>query len=149
MIIMEHKHAAKLILENIQILEESVKLLEGEITETFISQVETIIENHISPLDDNWSGTFEFIKNGFIAFSPETWLASKPTNNNYKFQDYYARYTLTSESAMLDIPDNHWWISSFIKDDKERMIFTFYPWFDNFKKLKKKRVEDFCGRISS
>ena len=53
---MSNVQAAKLIIENIQLLEQAKIILEGEITEKLLAAVDKVVQEYIDSLDVQWDG---------------------------------------------------------------------------------------------
>ena len=56
---MSNVQAAKLIIENIQLLEQAKIILEGEITEKLLAAVDKVVQEYIDSLDVQWDGYFK------------------------------------------------------------------------------------------
>lgn len=139
---MSNTNAAKLIIENIQLLEQSKKMIEDEIGVKLHEAVDKVIKEHIDSFGE-WEGCYQFLEEGYIAFAPNNWKAKI---SNKFHQNFYARYSLSSESSETDQEGNEWWLSSFLKNDIERIIFDIYPWYDNFKeKVNNKKWREFSS----
>lgn len=137
----EHKLAAKLIIEKIHLLEEAHTLLEDEITPRIFKVIDEILEEFIT--FEKWKGSINFTESDSSEFAPIDWQVNP--NESFKYQDFYARYTLTIEdSHITDVNSSHWWLSCLTKSSKEKMIFTFYPWFANFNISNKKAWKNFA-----
>ena len=50
---MSNVNAAKLIIENIQLLEQARNLLEGELSEKFLNAVDTVIKQSVDNFDED------------------------------------------------------------------------------------------------
>ncbi|OTG75447.1 hypothetical protein B9T26_05540 [Acinetobacter sp. ANC 4169] len=140
---MSNKQAACLIVENIQYLEQAKKLLEGEITENLHNAVDTKIRDYIEGVDNQWSGVFNFYEENNTQFAPESWRAKDGTE--FKHQYFYARYFLGCESDAIGGDGTEWWLSTFLKNDVDHMVFNFYPWIDNYLKCTKKDWKIFAN----
>lgn len=140
---MSNIQAAKLIIENIQYLGQAKILLEGEVTEKLFVALDTIVQEHIDGLKE-WSGVFDLNQSTSLKFAPETWRAKQ--GDDFNFKNFYARYYLDAESSVTSGDSNEWWLSTFLKNDIERVIFSFYPCFDNFKeKVNKTKWSKFAN----
>ena len=135
---MSNVNAAKLIIENIQLLEQSKKLLEDEISVELFEAVDEVIKNY---MDAEWDGYYKFSED-YLAFAPSQW---KVKDSNKFHQNYFARYTLNCENEETNGGYNHWWLSSFLKNDVDRIIFNFYPWQPNFAKCTTKDWKAFAN----
>ena len=139
---MSNVQAAKLIIENIQLLEQAKIILEGEITEKLLAAVDKVVQEYIDSLDVQWDGYFK-LSEDYLVFAASDW---KVKDSNKFIQNFYARYGLGWESGETDGDTNCWWLSSFIKNDVERIIFDFYPCYDNYKeKVNKKKWNEFAN----
>lgn len=135
---MSNVNAVKLIIENIQSLEQARKLLEEEISGKLFEAVDEVVKNY---MDAEWDGYYNFSED-YLAFAPSHW---KVKNSNKFHQNYFARYGLSCENEETDGDYNHWWLSSFLKNDVDRVIFDFYPWQPNFAKCTTKDWKTFAN----
>ncbi|SDY81179.1 hypothetical protein [Acinetobacter kyonggiensis] len=117
---MEHKQAAKLIIENIQLLEQAKILLEGELSQTFFNTVDKVIEQSVGNFDDEIIASCNFHED-------ETWfLSTKWKQEPFSFGDtktwknLYAFYELTNEGC--NERSNDWWLTNFFPNDLGRVI---------------------------
>ncbi|WP_151790323.1 hypothetical protein [Acinetobacter junii] len=127
---MSNIKAVKLIIENIQYLEQAKTLLEEEISYELLVAVDTIVQEHIYGLE-NWDGTFDLNGSCLLQFAPKSWKAKQ--GDEFKYQNFYARYNLDCESSIIGGDSNYWWLSTFIKNDVERIVFRFSPYYDNYR----------------
>ena len=139
---MNNIQAVKLIIENIQYLEQAKKLLESEITENLCSAIDSKIRNFIEGLENQWNGVFNFYEDQ-IQFAPESWRAKE--GDDFKHQHFYARYFLGCESDEIGGEATEWWLSTFLKNDVDSMVFNFYPWRENFLKCSAKDWKNFAN----
>ncbi|MCU4582997.1 hypothetical protein KTJ32_18540 [Acinetobacter gyllenbergii] len=138
---MEHKQAAKLIIENIQLLEQAKKMLEGEISEKLFLTVDKMIKEHIDRFGE-WEGYYNFSED-YLAFAPSHWKAK----DTHKFiQNFYARYGLSTKSHEIGGEESEWWLTSFMENEVDQIVFNFYPWRDNFSMCNVKDWRNFADQ---
>ncbi|MDM1020913.1 hypothetical protein QSV37_11465 [Acinetobacter sp. VNK23] len=139
---MSNVNAAKLIIENIQLLEQSKKMIEDEISIKLFETVDHVIKEKIESFGE-WEGDYKFLEYNSVSFAPSYW---KVKDSNKFHQKFYARYSIGCENEQTDSDYNHWWLSNFLKNDVERIIFDLYPWYDNFKeKVNNKKWKEFVS----
>ena len=127
---MSNIQAAKLIIENIQYLEQAKFLLEGEISERFLTALDAKTKEKVD--DFEWIGVFNFYETNDIWFLPINWKEEKlDINDPKKFEGLYAKYELWCRQN--DEIDNEWWFTSFLPNDNEQMVFNFVIDFSKFK----------------
>lgn len=129
---MSNKKAIALIIENIQYLEQAKKLVEGEVYEELCTVIDNKVKDYLENLEHEWNGTFSFYEDGTIQFAPESWRAKN--EQEFKHQQFYARYFLGCESQETGGDCTEWWLTTFLKNDVDYMVFNFYPWRDNYLK---------------
>ena len=138
---MSNINAVKLVIENIQLLEQANKLLNEEIQVKLFETVDKVVKEHVDSFGE-WQGCYQFLEGKYIAFAPNNWKAKI---SNKFHQNFYARYSLDCESSEIECEDGSW-LSTFLKNDIERVIFNFYPWYDNFKeKVNNKKWKEFSN----
>lgn len=144
---MEHKQAAKLIIENIQLLEQAKILLEGELSQTFFNTVDKVIEQSVGNFDDEIIASCNFHED-------ETWfLSTKWKQEPFSFEDtktwknLYAFYELTNEGC--NERSNDWWLTNFFPNDLDRVIFNFALWKNGFNKTLAKEWKVFAIQMNN
>ena len=144
---MEHKQAAKLIIENIQLLEQAKILLEGELSQTFFNTVDKVIEQSVGNFDDEIIASCNFHED-------ETWfLSTKWKQEPFSFGDtktwknLYAFYELTNEGC--NERSNDWWLTNFFPNDLDRVIFNFALWKNGFNKTLAKEWKVFAIQMNN
>ncbi|MEG1489379.1 hypothetical protein [Acinetobacter sp.] len=144
---MEHKQAAKLIIENIQLLEQAKILLEGELSQTFFNTVDKVIEQSVGNFDDEMMASCNFHED-------ETWfLSTKWQQEPFSFEDtktwknLYAFYELTNEGC--NERSNDWWLTNFFPNDLDRVIFNFALWKNGFNKTLAKEWKFFAIQMNN
>lgn len=60
---MSNVNAAKLIIENIQLLEQAVKLLERELAEVFFKTVDEVIKKSVNDFEDETIAIYDLYEN--------------------------------------------------------------------------------------
>ncbi|MPW45099.1 hypothetical protein [Acinetobacter guerrae] len=139
---MSNINAIKLIIENIQMLEQANGMINDEITIKLFETVDHVIQDKVESFQDGeWDGYFNFSAD-YLAFAPSNW---KVVNSNKFNQNFYARYSLGCESEEIGCDSNQWWLSTFLKNDVEHIVFTFYPWQPNFLKSTNKDWKAFAN----
>ncbi|MEG0745500.1 MAG: hypothetical protein RSC45_06345 [Acinetobacter sp.] len=140
---MSNIEAVKLIIKNVQYLEQAKTLLEDEISHKLLVAVDAIVQEHIDGLE-NWDGTFDLNGSCLLQFAPTSWQAKQ--GEEFKYQNFYARYNLDCESNIIGGDSNHWWLSTFLKNDIERIVFSFSPYYYNYKeKVNKMKWSKFAN----
>lgn len=116
-------NAVHLIIENIQLLEQSKKILEGEVTEVFLNAVDEVIKDAVDGFNDEMLASYDL-------YQDETWfLSTKWKKEPFIFdkvkthKNLYAFYQIFPH--VLGNDENCWWLTSFFKNDYEIMIFNF------------------------
>lgn len=140
---MSNMQAVELIIKNIEYLEDAKKLLEGEISEKICAALDSKIHNFINDFEDKWEGVFDFFDNSYSQFSPEKWRATN--GDSFKHQQFHARYFLGYESEETGGDSTEWFLTALLKNDKEKVVFNFYPWRDSFIKCTTKDWKDFAN----
>lgn len=138
---MSNQAAVKLIIENIQLLEQATTLIDGELSEAIFGSIDELIKESVESFNGEWEGIFNFYQES-IHFAPKQWQANQA--DEFKYQNYYARYWLAQETDETNESGNYWWLSNLFKNDKDKMIFRFYPWYASFAKLGAKAWKEFA-----
>lgn len=142
---MSNQEACKLILENIEMFDEATKLLEEELSKNFFKAINETIRNKVMSFDGNWQGEYEFYDNTTIQFAPVSW--TQLASDEFDHKKYFARYGLGGEyfENGSSQKGTHYWITGFFPNAmKERMVFTFYPWYSSYQKCSKKDWKSFA-----
>lgn len=144
---MEHKQAAKLIIENIQLLEQAKIILEGELSQTFFNTVDKLIEQSVESFDDEMIASCNF-------YEDSTWfLYTQWKQELFSFDDsktwknLYAFYELTHEGC--NERSNDWWLTNFFPNDLDRVIFNFALWKNGFNKTLAKEWKVFAIQMNN
>ena len=124
---MSHKQAGKLIIENIQMLDEAARLLRGDLSQEIFDEIDKLVQEKVSTFTEDWDGTYTFDEDG-VYFAPEAWKAVN--TKQFRLKDYYARYVLSYEN--IDVDNNHteFWLTGFFSNSFDEMVFKFVPWFN-------------------
>lgn len=143
---MSNVNAAKLIIENIQLLEQARNLLEGELSEKFLNAVDTVIKQSVDNFDEDIIAEYNFYE-GETWFLPAKWQKAPFKPEDSKTWKYVcAFYELANEGGNDDV--NHWWLSVFFKNDLDRMTFNFVLWKNGFNKASTKDWKEFVAKIN-
>ena len=127
---MSNVNAVKLIIENIQLLEQAKQFIEGETSEKFLVAVDTKIQEKIKEF--GWIGIFNFYETNNLWFLPKNWKEdSLSIEESKKFEGLYAYYELWSRQE--GEVSNEWWLTSFLPNDNEKMVLNFEIDFTKFK----------------
>lgn len=143
---MSNKAAARLVIENMQMIEQARLLIEDELEPAFFKVVDSLVNERVGEFAGGWQGVFGWADGDEMQFAPEPWTASSNQADKFNYKNYYARYHLSLESSEGGVLDgNHWWLSSFFTNPNDRYVFQFSPWYANFGKLSSKLWRDFAG----
>lgn len=143
---MSNVNAAKLIIENIQLLEQARNLLEGELSEKFLNAVDTVIKQSVDNFDEDIIAEYNFYEDE-TWFLPAKWQKAPFKPEDSKTWKYVcAFYELANEGGNDDV--NHWWLSVFFKNDLDRMTFNFVLWKNGFNKASIKDWKEFVAKIN-
>lgn len=143
---MSNVNAAKLIIENIQLLEQARNLLEGELSEKFLNAVDTVIKQSVDNFDEDIIAEYNFYEDE-TWFLPAKWQKAPFKPEDSKTWKYVcAFYELANEGGNDDV--NHWWLSVFFKNDLDRMTFNFVLWKNGFNKASTKDWKEFVAKIN-
>lgn len=143
---MSNVNAAKLIIENIQLLEQARNLLESELSEKFLNAVDTVIKQSVDNFDEDIIAEYNFYEDE-TWFLPVKWQKAPFKPDDSKTWKYVcAFYELAKEGGNDDM--NHWWLSIFFKNDLDRMTFNFVLWKNGFNKASTKDWKEFVAKIN-
>lgn len=124
---MSHKQAGKLIIENIQMLDEAIRLLSSNLSQLIFEEIEKVLQDKLSMFSGEWNQGNELFSNGFCSFSPNKW--KQIDTEQFRHKDYFARYSLTWESIHSEQETNQYLLTAFFKNSYDVMVFKFFPWF--------------------
>ena len=124
---MSHKQAGKLIIENIQMLEESIRLLSGDLSQEIFDEIEIVLQDKLSEFSDEWSQSNELFSSGVCLFAPNKWRLIDSEQFNHK--DYFARYRFIWQNILSEQETNQYLLTAFFKNSYDVIIFKFFPWF--------------------
>lgn len=137
-----NNEAVKLIINNIQSLDDAVSFLEGEMSEKFMGVLDTVVKDKVESLDSEWRGVFELYSDS-IQFSPLSWEVE--SNDDFKHQNCYARYRLTIDSEFIEVEkDTNYWLTDLFAESPNRIIFAMTPWYANFMKCTRAQWRNFA-----
>lgn len=142
---MSNVNAAKLIIENLQLLEQAKALIEGEVGETFFKAVDVVIQQSVDNFNEDMIAECNYYEN-------ETWFLStkwqkepfKPTDHK-TWKYVCAFYELTNEGGE---EENGWALSNCFENDVDRMIFNFALWKNGFNKASAKDWKEFVVKMN-
>ena len=124
---MSNKQAGKLIIENIQMLDEAVKLLSGDLSQQIYEGIEKVLQDKLSEFSEEWSRSNELLSDFSYPFAPKKWRLID--SEQFRHKDYFARYCLTWESTHSEQETNQYLLTAFFKNSYDVIIFKFFPWF--------------------
>ena len=87
----------KLIIENIQLLEQANKLLNEEIHVKLFETVDKVIKEHVDSFGE-WEGYYKFSED-YLAFAPSCWKAK---DSNKYHQNFYATQIMNNPLLEFD-----------------------------------------------
>ncbi len=143
---MNNVNAAKLIIENIQLLEQAKTLIEGEIGKKFLDTIDSVIKQSMDNFNKDMIAEYNFYEDE-TWFLPTTWqkVPFKPTDHKtWKYMSAF--YELTNEGANEEI--EQWWLSVFFENDFDRMIFNFVLWRNGFNRISTKDWKEFVAKMN-
>jgi len=139
---MEHKQAAKLIIQNIKILEEVNNLLGTVIHKEIFNTIDAIIQNKVSSFNEDIIGVYDHYEDQ-TWFLSSLWKLNSFDLENYKtHNDIYAYYILDKENQKDEQPQ--WWISYLFANNFDQAIFSFRLYKNNFSNATKTDLKLFC-----
>ena len=143
---MSNINAAKLIIENIQLLEQAVKLLEGELAEVFFKTVDEVIKKSVNDFEDETIAIYDLHEN-------DTWFLSTKwkrepfnINDDKTHKNLFAYYQILSHDFGED--GNYWWLTNFFNNDYGVIVFGFYLHRDGFNKTYAKDWKAFIAEMN-
>ncbi len=138
------KNVAKEIIENIAVLDETVKIY-GLVSNEVSSKVDVFISEYFKG-DLNWSGNYEIEDFEDLYFSPSNWI--RINKDDFSYKDCFARFYLSYESKYSEMEVTEYQLTSLFENKaNERAVFVFSPWFDNYKKLTKSMWKKFAQQV--
>ncbi len=127
---MEHKQAAKLIIQNIRMLEEANNLLGTVIHKEIFNTIDAIIQNKVSSFNEDIIGVYDHYEDQTWFLSSLWKLNSFDLKNHKTHNDIYAYYILDKENQKDEQPQ--WWISYLFANNFDQAIFSFRLYKNNF-----------------
>ena len=124
---MSHKQMGKLIIENIQILEEAERLLSGDLSQEIYDEIEKVLRDKVSMFTGEWSQSNELFSNTFYLFAPRIWGLIH--SEDFRVKDYFACYFLTWKSINPEQEVEQHLVTILFKNSFNVMVFKFFPWF--------------------
>ena len=145
---MSNINAVKLIIENMQLIEQVKNLLEGELAEKFFNAVDAIIKQSVDSFDEKMIAGYNFTEEADTWFFLSKWKAGE-AETPYSTQDWknvYALYRLQPEEANDET--NNYYLTDFLENDVDRMVFNFEIWKHNINKMSAKEWKEFVAKIN-
>lgn len=143
---MEHKQAAKLIIENIQLLEQANNLILGELGKYFFGAVDQVIKVNAIEIDETIIGLYDLYNNQ-IWFISEKWKKEMFDFENKKtWNDMYAWYELDTENDENGL--SNFYISHFFNNELNRIVFRFSLSRNSFNKISAKYWKAFISQMN-
>ena len=143
---MSNIQAAKLIIENIQLLEQADKLINGELGEKFFKAVDVVIKQSVESFNEEMIAEYNFYENE-TWFLPVEWKTDPFDIEDAKtWKKLYAFYELDNEGKMDEV--NNWWLTNFFVNDIDRMTFTFALWRNGFNKTSPRDWKEFVAKMN-
>lgn len=139
---MNYSPAEILIIQNIQLLEQSRELLENTVEKKFFDTIDQIIKNNIQSFDENFIGVYNFYED-HTWFLPNGWsLESFDIENSKTHNNVYAYYELIPEGVN---DENYWQLSNFFQNENDKATFHFTLWKNSFSNCSKTAFKFFCS----
>ena len=145
---MSNINAAKLIIENIQLIEQMRNLLEGELGEKFFNAVDAVIKQSVESFDEKMIAGYNFCEEADTWFFSPKWKVGEARNpqSAQEWKNVYALYRLSNESANDE--ENNYYLTDFLENDVDRMFFNFEIWKHNINKMSAKEWKEFVAKIN-
>ena len=140
---MSHKQMGKLIIENIQMLEESIRLLSGDLSQEIFDEIEIVLQDKLSEFSDEWSQSNELFSSGVCLFAPNKWKLIDSAQLNHK--DYFARYRFTWQSTISEQETNQYLLTAFFNNSYDVMVLKFVSWFNCYARCTKGLWKNFAS----
>ncbi|HDR0612611.1 hypothetical protein [Pasteurella multocida] len=128
---MSKQQAVKLVLENINMLDEAYAFIEEELEPTIFGVIDEVVKNFVEQELDSTKGVFNFHENE-INFTIPLWETEK-NEQSPSWKNSLARYILISEKVLKENEENQFWLTTLFSNQKDRMAFVFYPCWGNEK----------------
>ena len=132
---MSNKQAGKLIIENIQMIDEAVKLLSGDLSQQIFEEIEKVLQDKLSEFSEEWSQSNELFSSGVCLFAPNKWRLIDSEQFNHK--DYFARYRFIWQNILSEQETNQYLLTVFFNNSYDVMVFKFVPWFNCYARCTK------------
>lgn len=129
---MEHKQAAKLIIENIQLLEQANKLIDEILSEEIFDEIDQIIQNEVEKFETEMIGIYDFNDSETWFLSSRWKIESFELENSKTWNNLYAFYELTNKGQ--NDHTNNWCMSNLFVNDIDQMVLCFSFWKNGFNK---------------
>ena len=124
---MSHKQMGKLIIENIQILEEAERLLSGDLSQEIYDELEKVLHDKEKMITGEWSQSNELFSNTFYLFALRIWGLIH--SEDFRVKDYFACYFLTWKSINPEQEVEQHLVTILFKNSFNVMVFKFFTWF--------------------
>ncbi|MGO3918525.1 hypothetical protein [Acinetobacter venetianus] len=145
---MSNVNAIKLIIENIQLIEQVKNLLEGELGEKFFNAVDAVIKQSVDSFDERMIAGYNFNEEVDTWFFSPKWKVgeSNAPQSNQEWKNVYALYRLWNEG--VNDEKNNYYLTDFLENDVDRMVFKFEIWRYNINKIPTKDWKEFVAKIN-
>lgn len=120
---MQHKQAAKSIIENIQMLEQANAFIFDVLHLEVFKAIDKVILERVEQFEDEMIGIYDFHDKGEFFLSKEWEKPNFDVANSKSWDENYAYYALTNEG--VSDKENHWWLSNFFENDLDIAVFNF------------------------
>lgn len=139
---MSHSPAEILIIQNIQLLEQSRELLENTVEKKFFDTIDQIIKHNTQLSEKDFIGIYNFYEDQ-TWFLPNEWsLESFDIENSKTHNNVYAYYELIHEG---NSDTNYWRLSNFFSNEHDKAVFNFTFWKNSFSNYSKTSFKEFCS----
>ncbi|OAL88383.1 hypothetical protein [Acinetobacter terrae] len=129
---MEHKQAAKLIIENIQLLEKANNLINEVLSEELSNEIDQIIQNEVENFETEIIGIYDFTDSDTWFLSTQWKIEPFELENSKTHNNLYAFYQFTNEERNKHT--NNWWMSNLFENETDQMVLCFSFWKNGFNK---------------
>lgn len=128
---MSKQQAVKLVLENINMLEDAYAFIEEELEPTIFGVIDEVVKNFAEQELDSTKGVFNSYEDE-INFTIPLWETEKDEHAP-SWKNSLAFYYLASEKALLKQDVTYFEITKLFVNNKDRVAFVFYPCWGNEK----------------
>lgn len=140
---MSNKQAGKLIIENIQMLEEAIALLNGDLSQQIFGEIEKIVKEKVSTYAGEWQGEYALFDDWALSIAPCSWRVQN--TDNFTHKDCFARVVLKYETKNSENDTNEYLLTAFFDNPLDVMVLSFIPWYDSYLNCTKKTWKKFAN----